>query len=122
MEKLDQKKIKKEEKRLFKAFGAEDEKALPVAGPLIRRAAFMRVWLEWLEADIKTNGTTEMFSQSERAEPYERKRPVVDTYNTVIKNYNTVVKTLNDIMGGNEGGANKGIQDFLEFASGKHTK
>lgn len=121
MEKLDPKKIKKEENRLFKAFGAKDEKALPVAGPLIKRAAFMRVWLEFLEKDIKENGTTEMFSQSDKTEPYERRRPTADLYNTLIKNYNTVIKTLNDIMGGDGEGRQK-ADEFYDFADKKGNK
>ena len=122
MEKLDPKKIKKEENRLFKAFGAKDEKALPVAGPLIKRAAFMRVWLEFLEKDIKENGTTEMFSQSDKTEPYERRRPTADLYNTLIKNYNTVIKTLNDIMGEDGSGGSQKTNGFFDFAEGKRSK
>lgn len=43
---------------------------------IIRWAAFMRVTLEDMEKDLDENGFTELFSQSEKLEPYERERPL----------------------------------------------
>ena len=87
--------LKKEEKRIKSAYKNIESK---VVDGLIYRASFMRIILEDLEEDIKENGTTEMFTQSDMVEPYQRKRPAVDIYNTTIKNYNTVIKQLNDAL------------------------
>lgn len=91
------KRIKQEENRLKKYYKELGITSKVLEG-LIYRAAFMRVTLEELEEDIKENGTTEMFTQSDMVEPYQRKRPAIDIYNTTIKNYNIVIKQLNDAL------------------------
>ena len=68
-----------------------------VAEGLIREAARMRVLLDQTYADIEKNGRVEMFSQSEKAEPYERERPVVRQYMQANKNYQSIIKQLIDI-------------------------
>lgn len=57
----------------------------------------MRVLLDQTYADIEKNGRVEMFSQSEKAEPYERERPVVRQYMQANKNYQSIIKQLIDI-------------------------
>ena len=93
-----EKRISSEVLRLQNALAncSEDRKA--AIDGLIRRAAFMRVKLEDLEEDIKVNGVVEMFTQSEKAPPYERKRPSVEIYLNLSKNYQTAVKQLNDLL------------------------
>ncbi len=90
--------IKSEKKRLLKIFGdMEDEKKLKTAQGLIERAAYMRVTLEDCESDIIDNGLTEKFAQGQQ-EPYDRKRPVADLYNTMNTSYQKIIKQLIDLL------------------------
>lgn len=90
--------ISKEEKRLrriYKNIG-KDQKA--IIDGLIQRAAYMRITLEDWEKDIMKNGYCEMFTQSEKTDPYERERPVTRLYNTMNKNYQNIIKQLTDLI------------------------
>lgn len=89
--------INKEEKRLRQSYKTLHKDSLITADGLIRRAAYMRVTLEDMEKDLDENGFVEMFSQSEKTEPYERERPVARLYNTMNKNYQSIVKGLTDL-------------------------
>ncbi|QNG60383.1 hypothetical protein H4O14_02315 [Bacillus sp. PAMC26568] len=88
--------IAKEERRLKSIFKALPKDVMSSVDGIIRRAAFMRVTLEDMERDLDENGFTELFSQSEKLEPYERERPVARLYNTMNKNYQSIVKQLSD--------------------------
>lgn len=88
--------VKKEYKRLKEIYGElADEKGSPLPG-LIQRAAFYRISLEELEEDIKENGFTEKFSQGDQ-EPYDRKRPVADLYNSYSATYLKIIRQLHDM-------------------------
>ncbi len=90
--------ILKEEKRLrriYKNIG-KDQKA--IIDGLIQRAAYMRVALEDYEKDLDEKGYVELFSQSDKLEPYERERPVARLYNTMNKNYQSIIKQLTDLI------------------------
>lgn len=90
--------IKKEVSRLkkiYKNIGKNENKLLE---GLIQRAAYMRVTLEEYEKDIDENGYIEMFSQSEKTEPYERERPVARLYNSMNKNYQSIMKHLAEFV------------------------
>ncbi len=70
------KRIRKEETRLKKIYkNLEGQKKQTVQG-LIQRAAFMRV----------------------NQDPYERKRPVADLYNTMNTSYQKIIKQLTDLL------------------------
>ena len=86
--------IKEEDKRLRELYKDLTKETLALYDGLIKRAAYMRVTLEDYEEDIVVNGSTELFTQSERTEPYERERPVSAIYNRLIKNYQIVIKQL----------------------------
>ena len=90
--------ILKEESRLRKIYNdlKIDNKA--IIDGLIQRAAYMRITLEDYEKDLDENGYVEMFSQSEKTEPYERERPVARLYNTMNKNYQSIIKQLSDLL------------------------
>lgn len=90
--------INKEIKRLSDVLREVPEETFQAADGLINRAAFMRVTLEDYEADLTENGHTEMFSQSEKTEPYERERPVARLYNSMVKNYTTTLVKLFDLI------------------------
>ncbi|MEG1687977.1 MAG: hypothetical protein RR276_08860, partial [Angelakisella sp.] len=92
-----QTRIKKEESRLKKIYKELDGQKQKVVDGLIIRAAFMRISLEDFEKDLSENGYIEKFSQGEQ-EPYDRKRPVSDLYNTMNAGYQKIIKQLTDLL------------------------
>lgn len=92
-----EKSIRAEKKRLNGLYAKiSDKKKKTIAG-LIERAAFMRVSLAELEDDLNTYGFTEYFSQGDQ-EPYQRKRPTADLYNTMNTSYQKIIKQLTDLL------------------------
>jgi hypothetical protein len=90
--------IKKEERRLKRIYKNIDKDNKAIIEGLIQRAAYMRVTLEDWEKDIMENGYYEMFTQSEKTDPYERERPVARLYNTMNANYQKIIKQLSDLV------------------------
>ncbi len=90
--------IKKEERRLKRIYKNIDKDNKAIIDGLIQRAAYMRVTLEDWEEDIMENGYYEMFTQSDKVDPYERERPVARLYNTMNKNYQSIIKQLSDLV------------------------
>lgn len=89
--------IKKEEKRLKRIYkDIEKGKKSTIEG-LIQRAAFMRISLAELEDDLTLYGFTEKFSQGTQ-EPYDRKRPNADLYNSMNTSYQKIIKQLTDLL------------------------
>lgn len=93
-----QREIKKEIKRLEEIYKDIDVKRKDLLPGLIENAAFTRITLKYLAEDLKKNGTTEMFSQSENQTPYSRRRPEADLYNTMTGNYLKFIKQLDDML------------------------
>ena len=96
-EKTTQKRIEDEVKRLTALYAKIDKKKKSAVEGLIQRAAFMRISLQELETDLLTNGFVELFSQGDQ-EPYERKRPSADLYNTMNTSYQKITKQLTDLL------------------------
>ena len=109
--------ILKEEKRLKKIYRNIDKEKMNAVEGLIQRAAYMRIQLEDYERDINDNGYIEMFTQSERTDPYERERPVARLYNSTGKNYQTLIKQLTDLLPKDE--PKKTDDGFEDFVSGR---
>jgi hypothetical protein len=111
--------IKKEEKRLKRIYKNIDKDNKAIIEGLIQRAAYMRVTLEDWEKDIMENGYYEMFTQSEKTDPYERERPVARLYNTMNANYQKIIKQLSDLVP-KEAPA-KGVEDdgFADFINSR---
>ncbi len=86
-----------ETKRLMKVYAGMEPNLLKVAEGLIAEAARLRVRLDYLWKDLQENGETEMFSQSEKTEPYERERPQSRTYTATNKSYQAIIKQLSDL-------------------------
>lgn len=86
--------IKSEYDRLEKIFKEFPEESLSMVEGLLKRAAFMRIELEDMEESLIEKGQVEMFSQSDKQQPYERERPTARMYNTMNKNYQTIIKDL----------------------------
>ena len=89
--------IKAEKKRLCSLYKTLPESRHKLATGLIDRAAFMRVELDELEADLQKNGWSEMFSQGKQ-EPYERARPSGQVFNTMSANYLKVIHQLDSML------------------------
>lgn len=106
--------IKKEENKLKEIFKNLDKNKKQSVEGLIKRAAFMRVSLEDFEADLDCNGFVEPFAQSDKQEPYDRKRPVADLYNTMNTSYQKIVKQLTDLLPGGKGETD----ELLDFVGG----
>lgn len=118
-EKTKEERIKAEERRLIKVYGdLKNEKKLKAAQGLIQRAAYMRVTLEDCETDILENGLTEKFSQGNQ-EPYDRKRPVADLYNSLNTSYQKIIKQLTDLLPAEERAE---ADPFIAFISGGGAK
>ncbi len=81
---------------------------------LINRAAYMKITLEDFEKELDEKGYVELFSQSEKTEPYERKRPTAEMYNSMSKNYSVIMKQLNDLLP--EDIKSNSEDDFYKFA------
>lgn len=90
--------IKAEVRKLCQVLSDLPEDRLSAADGVVRRAAYMRITLEDYEKDLTENGHTEMFTQSEKTDPYERERPVARLYNTMIRNYASVMRQLFDLL------------------------
>ncbi len=113
-----EKRIKNEVDRLSKNYAGIDGKRRAVIRGLIQRAAFMRVSLTEIEADLNENGFTEPFSQGDQ-EPYERKRPTADLYNTMNVNYQKIIKQLTDLLPKEEEKLKETDDDFDDFVNGR---
>ena len=101
--------IKKEVRRLKRIYKNIDKDKKAIIDGLIQRAAYMRVTLEDWEKDIMENGCIEMFTQSDKTDPYERERPVARLYNTMNKNYQSLIKQLSDLVP--KEAPTKGVED-----------
>lgn len=96
-EKTKEARIRAEKNKLARNYRDLPKGQKSIADGLIERAAFMRVELEDLEADLKVNGWTEMFSQGNQA-PYNRARPQGQTYNALNGNYQKIIKQLDAML------------------------
>ena len=109
----------KEERRLRRIYRTIDKDNKAIIDGLIRRAAYMRVTLEDWEIDIDKNGYYEMFTQSDKTDPYERERPVIRLYNTMNKNYQSIIKQLSDLVPKQDLKAKEKDDGFAAFVTGR---
>ena len=90
--------ISKEKRRLNLIYKNVPKENKGIIEGLIQRAAYMRITLEWMEVELDEKGYVEMFTQSEKTEPYELERPIARLYNTMNKNYQSIIKQLSDLV------------------------
>ena len=90
--------VETETARLTALYDGLPPKKKAVAEGLILQAARLRVRLNNLWADIEENGEVELFTQSEKTEPYERERPCARLFTTTDKNYQSILKQLADLL------------------------
>lgn len=114
----DMKKVASEKKRLSALFkGIESKKKSTILG-LIERAAYMRVSLQALEADLSRNGFTELFQQG-KEKPYMRQRPSATIYATMNTSYQKIIKQLTDMLPKEEQQKVIESDGFDDFISGR---
>jgi hypothetical protein len=120
-EKTRDERIKDEISRLKKIFQNIDDDNKALVDGLIQRAAYMRITLEDWEKDIMENGHIELFSQSDKLEPYERERPVARLYNTMNKNYQSIMKQLKDMLPTESESTHEAeaSEQIMEYATGQ---
>src|SRR5699024_9105508 len=89
---------KKGKNRLKRIFSNIESNQMQVDSGLITQAARLRVLLDEMWEDITNGGDYELFSQSEKVEPYERERPVAKLYNSRDQSYQKVIKQLVELL------------------------
>lgn len=95
----------------------ENKKALAVG--LIENIAFQRIELQGLRDFLAVNGWTEMFSQSEKQEPYSRIRPEADIFIKTLSLYAKNIKTLSEMSPKPVNGLVDESDGFDSFAEGR---
>lgn len=92
------KRIKDYENNLISQCAEMDEKRREIAKGICRVAAFSYIEALDLMDDILENGWVEMFSQSEKTEPYERERPVSGIMLRLFEKYTKSISQLNNML------------------------
>ena len=100
MAKIDEREVlvTEERERLRELFKEIPSNKIKVVEGLIVQAARLRVLLNEMWIDITENGDYELFSQSDKTDPYERERPVARLYNTRDQSYQRIIKQLTDLL------------------------
>ncbi len=88
-----EKRIKSEASKLKKFYKSLPPQKMFLAERLIARAAFQRVTLEDLEAEINESGTTEQYQNGERQTGIKQSA-AVQAYNSMYKNYQATLRDL----------------------------
>ena len=91
---MDTKKINKEYARLAALFNSTDKTKLELVDELLKKAAFLKVELDDLQALIKKHGAVEFSNKGN-----SRQTPAYKTYLSSLVVYQTIIKTLNNILG-----------------------
>ncbi|HDK3818112.1 TPA: hypothetical protein PSA74_001731 [Staphylococcus aureus] len=95
---VDENLVLKEKERLQVLYKDIPSNKLKVADGLIIQAARLRVMLDYMWEDIKEKGDYDLFTQSEKAPPYERERPVAKLFNARDAAYQKIIKQLSDLL------------------------
>lgn len=103
--------VESEIARLTALYAGLPRNKMEVVEGLIEQAARLRVRLGELWADIQENGDVEMFSQSDRQDPYQRERPQARLFTQTDKNYHAIIKTLADMLPAGAGSSK--LDEFL---------
>lgn len=108
--------IKREVSALKRQYKCIDKLHKANAERLIARAAYQKVTLDDLEADLTENGWTELFQQSVKCDPYSRKRPNADLYVSISAQYLRTMKQLDAMLPKSSGNSatNDELIAFLE--------
>lgn len=103
-----------EERRLKRIFSKADPKKKQIVNRLAGKAAYQHVSLMEMQDDIDENGYYEKFAQGKDQVPYDRRRPVVDAYNSMTASYQKYMKQLADMLpAGTAAETSDGFDDFI---------
>lgn len=115
-EKTVEERIRSERTRLTRHYRKAAKPKKDLAAGLIDQAAFMRVQLEELNADLLANGWTETFTQK-GMEPCQRARPQGQAYQSMNANYQKIIKELDALLP--DAAASELDDGFDNFVSGR---
>ena len=115
--KTKEERIRSERNRLNKQYRSLPAARKALAAGLVERAAFMRIELDDLEADLRANGWTEKFQQSPNCDPYDRARPQGQTFQSMSANYLKIIKQLDSLLPQETAAAT--TDDFDNFVDGR---
>ncbi|OAQ57206.1 hypothetical protein A6E74_01525 [Enterococcus thailandicus] len=87
-----------EKQRLDNLFDDIPRDKLNLVEGLIIQAARLRILLDDNWKDIIENGEYEKFKQSENQLAYDRKRPIVESYDNRDKTYQAIIKQLTELL------------------------
>lgn len=90
--------VKKEKNRMKRLFKDIPENKLKAVDGLLIQAARLKILLDEMWIDISEKGDVEMFSQSEKQDPYERERPIAKLFNSRDMSYQRIMKQLTDLL------------------------
>lgn len=93
--------VRKEYNRLKKNYKELPPDTLKVVDGLLTQAARLRVSLDEAWEDIQNNGSYELFTQSDKTDPYERERPITRIYTQREQNYQKIIQQLTDLLKSN---------------------
>ena len=96
-EKLKEKRIQEETDRIAIFYSSMDSNRKALIIPLIQNAAFMKVTLDDLQAEIKKSGVVEVYQNGANQHGFKQSS-ALQSYNALIKNYAAVNKTLAQMM------------------------
>lgn len=92
-----EKRIKAELNRLLAVYKTLPEKKLTIALPLMENAAFMKITLEDLQAEINEKGVSEGYKNGNNQSGF-KETPAVKSYNAIIKNYEKINARLEGMI------------------------
>ena len=95
VEKARDKALKSELRKLVSLFSALPENEKRFLHPLFENAAFMKVFLDDLQIEIRETGAVEAYQNGEKQSGV-KVSAAVQAYNQTIKNYNAVIDKLID--------------------------
>lgn len=117
--KTKEQRIKTEKTRLNRIYKDVDDKKKNTVEGLIELAAYMRVTIEDMQDDLDENGFTEWFQQGEKQEPYQRKRPIADMYNSMNNSYQKIINQLTNLLPKDEPKNTSKSDGFDEFVESR---
>lgn len=97
MELTKEERISKELERMSFYFEDIAENQRAIIAPLIQNAAFMKVTLDDIQAEINSDGITDIYQNGENQKG-RKTSANLQSYNSLIKNYGGIMKLLSGML------------------------
>ena len=107
--------IQNEYERLRGLFLNIDETKIELVDELLKKAAYLKVELDSLQADIDRNGVIQVSNKGNT-----RVNLAFKTYLQTVSIYQSIIKTLNSIFGSNVDDGDDEFDEFIKAAGGDH--